>query len=228
MTDPGQDRGRPGPGGTGLAGTAGDVDGVGDENVSRRYREAARERAPATLDERIRARARRVPPRRGWQRPLALAATLALAVSLVLQVTAPPEESGPALAPDDRPADPAQADAPATRSPAAGAAKSAAKSVSGRQSVPGNQDLSDPALQSGRSVAEEALSELGRASRRAAESFGGEAPEAGSVRCTEHVADARAWAACIAALEAAGEAAAAERERRAWEARHGEEDAVAH
>ncbi len=225
MTDPGQDRGRPAPGGTGRAGAVGEVDGLGDENVSRRYREAARERAPAALDERIRAEARRAPVRRRWQPPLAVAATLALAVSLVLQVTAPPEESAPAPGEGTRPA---EAGGPAARSPVAGAAESPGAAYNARQPISGTRRLSDHALQPDRSEANETLSELGRAGRKAANSLAGEAAATASVRCAGHVDDARAWAACIAALEAAGEAAAAERERRAWEARHGQEETVAH
>jgi hypothetical protein len=226
MTDPRQDRERPGRGGIGQPGGVGEADGVGDEDVSRTYREAARERAPAALDERIRAEARRAPVRRrGWQRPLALAATLALAVSLILQVTAPPEDSAPAPAADSSPG---EADAPAARSPTAGTKRTAGEPVTGRQRLSGTRRLSEHALQPDRPDAGDALTGLGRASRKAANSLAGETAEAVSARCSEHVDDARAWASCIAALEAAGEAAAAERERRAWEARHGQDEAVAH
>ncbi len=220
MADPGDDRDRP---------------GVADESVSRSYREAARERAPAALDERIRAAARRKPVRRSWQRPLALAATLALAVSLVLQVTAPGDEPasapphGPAHAPAaDTPAQgPAEPGAPVTRSPAAGTQRTGRDAAGDRQRLSGSRGLSNYALQPDRPEADAALNKLGRASRKAAESLGGEAAEPVSVRCSEHVDDASAWAACIAALEAAGETAAAERERRGWEARHGQDEAVA-
>jgi hypothetical protein len=170
-----------------------------DEAVSRAYRQAARERAPAALDERIRAQAREVPDRRRWRRPLAtvvtLAATLALAVSLVLQVTAPPDGSVPS--PADGPA-PAQA---------ADQARGAATPEAAR-----------PAQ--ARSKAAAAFIDEGQALRE-------QAQEPVSLHCAEHVSDAKAWHACITALEAAGEEAAAAREREAWESRHGRGAAVA-
>jgi hypothetical protein len=170
------------------------VDGLerpGDDSVSRRYRELARDVAPSALHERIRAQARRTPVRPAWQRPLAIAATLALAVALVLQVATPPDDPAPA---------------PAADSPA----------------------LTDHALQSDAAETREALNGLSRTSRKAAASLAGEEARATSARCAEYVEDAAAWQACIAALEAAGEQSAAERERQAWEARHGQETAIAH
>lgn len=170
-----------------------------DEAVSRAYRQAARERAPGALDERIRAQAREVAARRRWRRPLAtvvtLAATLALAVSLVLQVTAPPDGSVPS---------PTAEPAPATSA----------------DQIPGTAtpDAARPARV--RSKAAAAFVDEGQALQE-------QAQEPVSLHCAEHVADAKAWHACIAALEAAGEEAAAAREREAWEARHGRGAAVA-
>lgn len=193
------------------------TDRDGDETVSRQYREAARERTPAALDERVRARARRAPVRRRWQRPLAIAATLALAVSLVLQVSAPPDEPAPP-----------PAGSAATESATDEAMPAAMpENRPENQSPPGAAATKGFALQPDRGDAGQALTDLERAGRRAAEALRREAGEPGSLRCTEHVDDAKAWQDCIAALEAAGEDAAAARERAAWEARHGRGAAVA-
>lgn len=171
-----------------------------DEAVSRAYRQAARERTPAALDERVRAQARRASAGRRWRRPLAtvvtLAATLALAVSLVLQVTAPPD--GPVPPPAVEPA------------PAAGQASGAAATEAAR------------AKQARSERAAAFVADVQRLQERAPEE------EPVSLHCAEHVADAKAWHTCIAALEAAGEEAAAAREREAWEARHGRGATVAH
>ncbi len=180
---------------------------VVDETVSRAYRELARERAPAALDERLRARARQAPPGRNWQRPLAVAAALAVAVSLVLQVGTPPDGG-------------ASGDIPVGTGPAPRATAPAA-----RQRPEEEKTLPAYARQPDRPDPGQAVSDLSRASRKAAQSLAGIAAEPASARCTEHVADADAWLACIGELETAGEEAAAERERRAWTLRHGPEAA---
>lgn len=192
MADPGQGHGKD-------RRADGDTVTVVDETVSRAYREIARERPPAALDERVRARARRAPPARPWQRPLAIAATLALAVALVLQVATPPDDGQPAPLQESTSGSPA------------------ADAMSDEAAIPAY------ALQPDRADAGQAVSELGRASRKAAQSLAGNRAAAASTHCTDHVADADAWLNCIAELEAAGEQAAAERERRAWAARHGPE-----
>ncbi|WP_405224692.1 hypothetical protein [Lentisalinibacter sediminis] len=192
MADPGQghDKSRH---------TDGDTATVVDETVSRAYRELARERPPAALDERIRGRARRAPPARPWQRPLAIAATLALAVALVLQVATPPDGGQPS---------PLRQSAP--HSPVG-------------DTLPEEAAVPAYALQPDRADAGQAVSELGRASRKAAQSLAGKETATASTHCTDHVGNADAWLACIAELEAAGEQAAAERERQAWTVRHGPE-----
>jgi len=176
---------------------------VVDETVSRAYREHARERPPAALDERIRARARQAPTARPWQRPwqrrLAIGASLALAVALVLQVAAPPDGGQPAPLRESVPSSPVG------------------------DTMPDEAALPAYALQPERANAGQAVSELGRASRKAAHSLAGNGAAAASIHCTDHVEDADAWLACIAELEAAGEQAAAEGERRALAARHGPE-----
>lgn len=172
---------------------------VVDETVSRAYREHARERPPAALDERIRARARQAPTARPWQRPLAIAATLALAVALVFQVATPPDGGQPPALRESVPSSPVA------------------------ETMPDEAALPAYALQPDRADAGQAVSELGRASRKAAQSLTGNAGAQASTHCTDHVEDADAWLACIAELEAAGEQAAAEGERRAWAARHGPE-----
>lgn len=183
-----------------------------DETVSRAYRELARERPPAALDERIRARARRAPPARSWQRPLAVAATLTLALALVLQVATPPDDGQPAPRRESEPSSPVGDAMPEEAAPDT----PAASAPTPRAAVPA-------ALQPDRADAGQAVSELGRASRKAAQSLAGNGAATGSTHCTDHVADADAWLDCIAELEAAGEQAAAERERRARAARHGPE-----
>ncbi|WP_405235774.1 hypothetical protein [Lentisalinibacter orientalis] len=220
MADPGQGRvdyGRSG----------GDAATVGDETVSRAYRELARERPPAALDKRIRAQARRAPPARPWQRPLAIAATLALAVALVLQVATPPDGGQPVPSRHSEPGSPvgdtaldeaAPATPPASAPVPLPAAPSATERLQDEAALPAH------ALQPDRADAGQAVSELGRASRKAAQSLAGNGAATASTHCTDHVADADAWLDCIAELEAAGEQAAAERERRAWAARHGPED----
>jgi len=191
MADTGQDHGKDR--------TDHDTAAVIDETVSRAYRDLARERPPEALDERLRAQARRASSVRPWQRPLAVAATLALAVALVLQVATPPDGERPAPLRESVP-----------RSPAG-------------DSVPDEAALPAYALQPDRGDAGQAVSELGRASRKAAQSLAGNGAAVASAHCTDHVEDTEAWLACIAELEAAGEQAAAERERQAWTARHGPE-----
>ncbi len=205
MADPGQDHGK-------HRHADRDTATVVDEAVSRAYRELARERAPAALDEQIRARARRAPPARPWQQPLAIAATLALAVALVLQVATPPGDGQPA---------PRRESAP--RSPAADTVADEVSADTPAASAPAPRAALPAALQPDRADAGQAVSELGRASRKAAQSLAGNGAATASAHCADHTEDADAWLACIAELEAAGEQAAAERERRAWAARHGSE-----
>ena len=193
------ERGRESPGGD-----------FGDETVSRRYRELARDGSPEGLDHRIRAEARASVRRRSWTQPLAIAATLALALAIVLETTRPPGG-----VPEETPPNAAQT--AGEEHPAAPAARSAPVPESARHFAPPTGPVQPsgaarkPATTADRTVDGPAVS----ASMDAAEADG-----AGESPCASERDSATAWRECIEALEATGDEVSAAAERREFARRY--------
>lgn len=173
---------------------------VADAAVSRRYRELSREHTPEALDRRILEQARRKPaPSPRWRPALAIAATLTLSLALVLSVTrqAPVPQDG-----IERSRDTAAI-------PGSAAQDAAAPPVAAER-------------RSFRPQAQEAVSDLGRASEMAAEALGESDIAATPGDCAAQTHDLRAWRRCIEALEAEGAHEAAAREWAALRQRYPE------
>ena len=197
-----------------------------DENslVSAGYRDLARERTPASLDDMILRKARDAArPKYGrlrlWVRPLAWAATVAISLAIVLQVTQVPEPELP-LAEPPQPApksETTKASRAERQAPAAGRLDAEVATDADAfvpASVDALREAEDMARMRSGSVDEAALS----VAREAAAPL---EKTAEPRYCDDEArATAESWAECIERLEADGKAVEARAERLVFEHTH--------
>ncbi|MEJ2602112.1 MAG: hypothetical protein P8172_02260 [Gammaproteobacteria bacterium] len=197
-----------------------------DDTVSRRYRDLADDGSPGRLDRQIRTEARGAVRGPAWQRPLAVAATLALAAAIVLEVTGPrhdaAREEAPAVAPatigDRGRGLPAPELTPEVEPESAPAAGNVSRFASPAALAPpsGVARKSEMAHDEGVS-AEESVS-VGAETPAPYEARGAN----GSSPCASERDSPAAWLECIEKLAAAGDDMAASAERRALAERYPE------
>jgi len=192
-----------------------------DNELAKAWREASDEQTPVELNRRVLEAARRaIPGRRGflprgWQRPLAYAATLVLGVALVLDVVNRQPAPG---APPSTLAEPAPSAEAASGAVSADPATDAGTASRRQDDVPARPRAAPAVDADTRQRFEKSVENAGRAlSEIAATAPGGsrEEPDTTGRACN---ADSRAtaadWWRCIEALEAAGRTLAAAEEKR--------------
>ena len=213
-------------------------DKVADPEVSRAYRDLAREAAPQRLDEAVLDAARRAArPRyarsRAWARPVAWAAVVTLSVAVVLELTRAPETAtvpapAPATVTEDR-AEPAAAPGMVMEDRAE-PAPAAARRLRQPAALPAEEQKLEPATaELSKTAASPAASEeferqdkdlLGRADRMAELRSSNSVPPAAAALASEAAGcpedatrDPETWLECIEDLEEAGLEAAAAAQR---------------